>query len=222
MAIPKGAVHVVFGGTLPSSERFAWGFWLNSLHVGDVVDSNIDIDLPLVLDLASRKIVSRWAGIIAGFPPLTAYDRVDGYYYGADGTHATISAEKTFTLAGTAAAGTAMPDQLAMVASLRTGRAGRSYRGRAYLPMCNTTQLATGGQVGDTFVTAYATAVRGLLADLNAGEGSSSTPGMPPVVVSRTLTHMQPITAVRMDSRPDVQRSRAASEAILTTASIAL
>lgn len=222
VSIPAGAVHLVFSGSLPSSEAFAWGIWLDSRHTGPTLDGTIVTDLPLVCDLASRKLASRLASILSGFPAATIYSKVNGYYYGENGTHATLSAEKSMSLAGTAGSGTELPDQLAMVASLRTSRPGRSYRGRAYLPMCNTAQLAGGGQVGDTFVTAYATAVRGLLADLSAGESSSSTPGMIPVVVSRTLTHMEPITAVRMDSRPDTQRSRAAGETIIHTSTIAL
>lgn len=204
--LPQKSLHYVFGGSMPSGERFAWGLWADgSALTMDVLTINKLVGLAAAA--AATTVIG--TGVRAGFPAGLIYEKCDLYYYGLGGTASTMQATQTIGQAGTGTAA-AVPDQLALVATLRTAIPGRSYRGRAYLPAPNSAQLAgTTGLFGDTFVAGYNTAMATLLTDIKTGESGTSTPGVPPVVVSRKLGIMTPITAVEMDNRADVQRSRA-------------
>lgn len=115
--------------------------------------------------------------------------------------------------AGTAA-GTAAPNNVALVSSFKTANRGRSYRGRAYWPCIPTSQLVNPVTVQTAYAADLATAVGTLLTDLE-------TQGYTPVIVSRQENNVvrttgvtTPITAIEVETNLDSQRRRLAGRGI--------
>lgn len=94
-----------------------------------------------------------------------------------------------------------LPPQNCMVLSWKTGRAGRSYRGRTYLPGIGEDKVDGGGTIVGTFSNGLRLAAQQVLEDL-------ATAGYPLIVLSRTLSLGTAVTSVAVDSRIDTQRRR--------------
>jgi hypothetical protein len=103
------------------------------------------------------------------------------------------------------AAGNALPADVALVVSLRTGLANRRGRGRFYLPQPAASQLTTNGRVLADFVT-------DLGASLEAAWTAYNTATDIPVVYSRTSRSTQPITTFDIGNLYDTQRGRESSQ----------
>jgi len=110
---------------------------------------------------------------------------------------------KMASLAGTDTSAGMLPPQLALVVTLRTLKAGRSFRGRVYLAGFTEGQNTGGGQIDANCMTAADAFVTALGAPtLN---GSETTLG----VCSRTLLETNPVTSIVVrDAQWDVQRRR--------------
>lgn len=187
---------------MAGTERFAFGFqcqgnsdWTDSLWAGQTSYLNTVVNNSLLT-----------TAFLACFPTSTSFTNLDAYLYtGGSG------AAKTYHGLITGKAGTnaslTLPPQLAVVVSLRTGRPGRSYRGRSYLPAPAANQLsAIGGQLGSGTVDALSLAFHDMLASL----GTVPDPyiPLPPVVASAKTSAMSLITAITVDSVLDTQRDR--------------
>lgn len=201
MAVPTPAhVRINIIGTLPGNEVFAFGFdSLGEAGNQTTLDANtaavktyLQGSTGSVLDLKSL------------LNNLSAFTQVKGYSYGAGATSASFISTQFLNVAGT---GTIIhPNQVALVASLRSVTAGRRSRGRMYLP-ANGIPLAGQAQVNNAVVTAVATAVK----DLLKAQGSA----IDPVVISRVAQAAYPVRQVVVDSRLDTQRGRANKQASL-------
>lgn len=101
-------------------------------------------------------------------------------------------------IAGTAA-GQSLPPSSAVVASLRTAKIGKRYRGRMYLPPV--TETDSDGNL----LSATANTMRDQLAAFGA---TLVVDSMTPVVYSRVLGTGEPITAYWIDARLRDQRRR--------------
>ena len=141
---------------------------------------------------------------------LSAYASVDtrlfryrGYLYPAGGGPAVLQAGEDRTpLAGT---GTVpYPTQTAIVATLLSGLPGRSYRGRIYLPLTGIV-LQSNHQLTAAQATGIATSVAGIASAVN----SFASGGPFGVASIAGLQGRIPISSVRVDTEPDVQRRRA-------------
>lgn len=108
-----------------------------------------------------------------------------------------------FPVAGTLA-GDEMAHQVAMIMSLRTANAGRSYRGRMFMPACVEGQMTSGifDAGGVTAMQAAMTAVVGVY-----GSGGTD-PDYEWVVWSDRLSTYTPITAVIVRNNPGTIRRR--------------
>lgn len=110
-----------------------------------------------------------------------------------------------FPVAGTqSSSGDPVPYTCAVVVSLRTNYAGRSYRGRMYLPGLTEGQSA-GGRVGQTQVNAWQTVFEDLLA--NCG-GAGSNPDYEWGVWSRSLSVFTPYLSAIVREVPGTIRRR--------------
>lgn len=108
--------------------------------------------------------------------------------------------ETTTNLVG-AAAGVALPAEVALVVSLRTALANRTGRGRFYLPQPASVVLAADGTLDP--------AVQGDLADaLAAAWAAANGAGESPVVYSRTARATRNITSFDVGDVMDVQTRR--------------
>jgi len=116
-----------------------------------------------------------------------------------------LATEKVFTHTGEQNTANSMPLDVSVVVSWVTNRAGKSYRGRTYLPPLHSNQSADGaGQMPHLISAAQAklqVASGGLLVDLGAASA-------PLVVYSRKLGTGQPIIGGYIDDEWDTQRRR--------------
>lgn len=195
MGIPAGVSRVSLIGTGPGAEIFETGFWL---QVAPATDALADA---LAADIVAAAGTVALPNLRSLIPADSSYRSVRVYSYPAGGpTAAHVGEAAIATGAGTATGSN--PLQVAMVVTLLTGSAGRRNRGRMYLP-------ATGVVMVDhMFSSARVDAAAQGVRDLLAGLGSE-TPPKPPVVVSTAGSSAKPITSVRADNKPDIQRRRA-------------
>lgn len=130
---------------------------------------------------------------------------VVGMYYPT----ATGAASMSTTSTGASYASTTGPihaPQVCVVVSLRTATAGRSYRGRVYIPYRLAGVLAN-GSVNTAGQTACATAVSAVQAAVVAGCSINSVAAVP-AVFSRTTGNQTTITQLLVGSQCDTQRRR--------------
>ena len=102
---------------------------------------------------------------------------------------------------------------MAIVATLLTGRAGRSYRGRVYIPGTGATDAS--GNFTSALATGLATSVANFLS--KAATRSLNGGVFIPSVTSATRLENTPITRVRVDNVNDTQRRR--RDKVIATAS---
>lgn len=98
------------------------------------------------------------------------------------------------------------PFQTAVVASLLTGRPGRSFRGRLYWPALNVTLSGTTLRLSAGQGQAFANAMAEFLTDISAA--SPADPSLTLSVVSQTLNVATPVNLISVGDVLDVQRRR--------------
>lgn len=112
---------------------------------------------------------------------------------------ATARAEASVVLAGTAS-GNALPQEVAVVASLRTATPGPKGRGRMYLPPLSVSKCTVVGRVD-------AAAQANLSATVAAALGELNTGGFDPILFTPNQSD-RPITSVDVGDVFDAQRRR--------------
>lgn len=203
MAIPPDCWRIVYRGSLPHGEQWQSGYWLN----GNAPTSNVTATAAAELEMESEGGTSEsslWNVFKDFIGQEVTLDLVAVYSYPAGGTAAAhIGLSTAPSLPGGNAVGIQGPNQISTVVSLLTGQAGRSFRGRMYLP-----GLDRNHQPSGLYALDYATAIANVMAtkftDGNAASGWGKA-----VVVSTSKTLHTQISAVSVDTRPDVQRRRA-------------
>lgn len=202
VTIPNDVYHVVFGGSLPSGEIWESGFWVE----GDAPTSN---------DLANAT-AQLWAAQLqaadtSGAMRITlthcqasvTFDYVRVYSYPAGGPHAAYIGYHAASIAGTTSDTSVLPNQICLVVSLRTNNAGRSNRGRMYMPL-NGINLQPNAQLNQAACTAIANGWATCFSDWNASGDNGQV-----VVMSRVgAGHTNVVSEVIVDSIPDTQRKR--------------
>jgi hypothetical protein len=197
-------VRFVMRGTINSSQTWSTGFW--NLVTGSPINST-----SLFTWLSGQEdIVDAWwnTGPKAfNAATHTLLTNLDAYYYPAGATKATVSAgvQLGTALAGSGTAGNA---QTALVVTTYTGHAGKSGRGRLYVPL--TAQITHDTvsilQLTDCQSLADATATLIGATASNSGGGLDMVPAVAtPQVAGPGL----PIISVAVDQRTDSQRRRA-------------
>lgn len=205
MPIPSDVIRYALSGTAPGGEIFVTSLWTTGQAVASQGDAN------LVAETMASTLVTHKGT----FTPLiladTAYTEVTAYCYPTGGPAAKyIGTAPVAGVVGNSTFGP-LPLQVCAVVSLRTGFAGRSYRGRMYLPATGQ-PLEADHQMSNTDCQSLAQGYVSFLHDVdfnNAGK---------PVVVSTKLGTATPIASVVVDSRLDIQRRRANREAAAHTA----
>jgi hypothetical protein len=197
MGIPAGLTKVVLRGTLAGGEIFETGFWLSGTAIASEADANafcatlsdfladgstIQADLAAVMDSASHMT------------------QVRSYTYTGTST-ATYVGSADCVFAGTSASHAAL--QQCVVLTLNTGLSGRRNRGRMYWPATGLVTTADGcwggsawANLADAFYAVFSSS--GAIGALSIA-----------VVVSQTGTTSHPITTIKVDNKPDIQRRRA-------------
>jgi len=201
MAITDMA-RFVLAGALAGGERWSCSFVTSGATVG--FQSELDNLVADVHDAITSSTLD------AAFQDLnntmTNIDTVTGYWYPVWPGPAEFVSE----LSGVVVTGTSSsvhPNQIACVATLLTGAAGRSRRGRIYLPA--TGVPLTNGELPEANCQEIADGVASFFTAIN-GPGGGTTVG----VASAKLGAIAQVTQIRVDSRLDVQRRRANKQTI--------
>lgn len=213
VAIPANAVKVSFNGHLTGGEIFSFGSWWDPgmvLNATQLDNLRTTVTTAFESNLGAQSRIQLDAG--------SGYDTTTAYYYDGSSSRAALQAEGPYSHAGTSS-GSDMPLQTCCVATLLTGRPGRSYRGRIYFPYLE--GALTAHQFVDTFCSGMASDVAGWFETVKTASGGGFLPAVP-VVMSSTKSAMTPVTEVRVDSKPDRQERRDQKSAILHAESAAV
>ena len=203
MTKPYAIQRLTFGGVLFGSQQ--WSIGISGIPVGTApTEAMMNA---MALD-AQEAFVTCWnSGTLFGVgglnPSTTTFEEVRSSYTPAGSATATVIGSSTPDIPSVGSASGSLPTQTALVVSLGTGLAGRSNRGRVYLPMVGYT--LAGHYVASGDVDGLATKFTNFLAALNDIAGTGY--GFGSCVAGKSAA--TPITGVRIDNRPDIQRRRA-------------
>lgn len=198
-----GEVKIQISGKLPSGEIWSTGFQIG----GATITSQSDLATLLGAVQTGFAVTSGLrAWMVSKNPSGFTIENLAAYYYASNGP-ATYQASVTDTGAGSSVS-PPLPNQCAVVASLRTSRPGRSFRGRMYLPLLCIGNAS--GQVTTADTTGTANAVKTTFQTINGGAGGYSV-----AVASTRQNAMTHVTGIIVDSLIDTQRRRSQSEAAL-------
>ena len=200
MSIPAGVSRVALVGTAPSGEIFNTGFWINGAAESN--DEASTVAGKIVTEFASHQ-----TNLLKLIRPDAAYTNVRVYSYPAGGPHAEFVGSAPIVGGAGTSANQALPLQVCVVASLLTQAAGRSGRGRMYLP-ASAAAMTTTHQLDHTLCTNVASDLAAFFAGVNDEEV-----GQPSVVSQKGAGAIGPIGTVRIDTRFDIQRRRANKQA---------
>lgn len=194
-------------GTLLGPDIFDWSMWFTPSGAATVPT---DAATAAAL-LAEIMGASTWTALMTAVRGLIhsadAITSIAQYTYPTGGTHAATAVNSPVTLAGTGAT-RLLPNQCAMVVSLRSPFAGRNNRGRFYLPTTagGLTQANT-SQFASTQTSGQAAAVANFLSHMNgASFANLDGESLRPCVSSRASSAL--ISSVVVDSVIDTQRRR--------------
>lgn len=209
---PAGVVHVILHGTAPGGEIWETGFWMSNTGVTDASLANALANIIAGTLSASDDSGAMLALANLAWSAYTTWTSVRVYGYTGGSNKAAFVGEYTLTTPINGSGNPTVPNQVCVVLTLRTDLAGRSHRGRMYLPLSKfdaspSAQLTAGfcASVAGYWATAFG--------DINKSDTGRI------VVVSSLLGAYTPVTVVSMDTRLDIQRSRAKQQAIVSSQS---
>lgn len=185
-------------------------------HLGGATSVASESQLSGMLDLINTKLnsdesPSAWSNIIGLLPGGASFDFLQAYSYVNGHSPAAAQAIKGVSHAGSGST-TMPPLQIAVVCSLRTGHAGRSYRGRQYWPGGFAMVQTVNAKLTNDQCDAYGSTAAEWGAIMKEGAQTSlSNNDIYWGVFSRTRDVVTPVADVLVDNVPDVQRRRAKS-----------
>lgn len=205
VGIPVPLVKCVLRGRVDATQDWSTAFW--------VAGGGIDTFDPATLDSFGTAVLALMQTMVNSikshlWDTHTGADGGTFYYYAPNTLKAQLVSMQDFASQIVGSASGHSPRQLACVASLRSAQAGRSSRGRMYIPV---TGLApdTNGQIQDADLSATLNAVATCLSGVNALTPSTyALTQINVVVASFTKTHTTPIDAVTGNSLAMTQRRR--------------
>lgn len=195
---------------MPNGEEWSTGFWVMGDTPTSAGEANALAELAYDEFGAEDDSGGMTETLLNVMNSATSWLTTKAYCYPTGGPTATFIGSYDTPTARVGAAVNHNPNQVAIVLTTRTGLAGRSHRGRMYLPATGA-PLETDGQLAQVILGYLTDAWALAFTDWNAASDGKI------VVVSAHLGTATQVSSVTMDSRFDIQRSRAKSEAILRT-----
>lgn len=196
-----------FGGRVAASQR--WTIGIRANYTGPTGQPTGAALSAACAQLYTDFTNAAWATSASGTTNLASvagsastFDIVRGYWYDAGTGPAVVAGVGQ----GTAQPGTGssnLPPQCAIVATLLTGLAGRSARGRVYIPN-RTVIVDASGNFPTATASGIATSMANFLSLMRTRSVGTSL--LVPVVQGRN--QVNPITAVAVDTIVDTQRRR--------------
>lgn len=205
-----GLSRTTFYGHLPSGEIFNWSLWASEAPIGQAATQAqatafaTEFKADPGVNMPGWKLIGSDSG----------YDGCRVYSYQDTSGKATNIADAGINMVGSSSATSLLPNQCALVASLKTAVAGRRHQGRVYLPI-NKFALGSQGQLD----TPTALSVAAWMADLIHRLNTHITPAKIGILSRVSLgagaptDAIQPVTTVTVDTKIDIQRRRAKSAA---------
>lgn len=160
--------------------------WLNSVHT------------------ALGTMWSATGGISSGMASHTTLAKITAYWKATPASPAAVTAQHVEALVG-GQSSQLHPEQVAVVTSLVNGLPGRKNRGRMYWPANAASLATTNGQLTSTQAGFYSSQLATFITACNAATIGSDAVGAAPINAADNDFY----TAVRTDSRCDIQRRRA-------------
>lgn len=207
LPVIAGVVRCAVSGLTPSNQK-----WVNVHHMqySDGASSPGLTEITAMDALLARLYTG--TSFAGGTPwislcgPVTQIQQID--YTILDGT----SLGYTIAHAATGPGTSSTPSECAPVLTLLTGRRGRRYRGRVFMPPPSNAQLASTGQLNNSTAVSITSQYNGMNSALSAilwkpvvaSYGHGTDHGAP----VQWTPFATPVTAVRMDLNVDVQRRR--------------
>jgi hypothetical protein len=217
MGIPANVMKNTYSGTLPNGEIWQYGLWFQ----GNLPTSNAAAATAADLEMADEAGTSTssiWNVLKSFVPPSISLQSVRVDSYNTGGPSVNFSGISTHAaVPGTAASTQLLPNQVALCMSLVSDTAGKSGRGRVYLPVSIVSGIYSSNN--GLFVTS---GLNSLLSAFKAKFDDDAAVGQVAVVVSRLHTIAHPITVISADTRPDIQRRRANRMTGITRVSVAV
>lgn len=204
MAFPPGDYfRITLRGDIVGGESWSFSHYQ---ELTGLIDLPADADLQTVCDACESHAATLWVSLKAVNQAAIRFTGLELSFI-RNGVH--ISTHQTNEGTAIPGTGTSVPQPvfLARVVTLQTVRAGRSYRGRMYLPYTGL-NVANGTALwptGSSVLTAVKTYMLGCTAEILTLP-NAVTAG--PVVYSVTAGAHEPVVALRMDNKPDTQRGR--------------
>lgn len=186
--------RAVFAGAFGGGDEFQFG-----LGIDDVGLSSTE-DVADAMGSAFAESESFFESLIM---PNDRYNLLTVYRWAVIGGPATEVAERPLSLVGTGTGTQSLPNQCALVVSLRTGNPGRSKRGRVFLPLRNAGAMNQLGLLDQTITQQWADGFADFL-----GKFNNSLSGRRVAVLSKTLQDSFNVTSVDVGNVVDTQRRR--------------
>jgi len=195
MAFPTSFLRSILHWTLPDGEVAAVRtHWEPSSAIVSLDDATADA--------FEARAETYWADIKSHYAPATLFVGTTLQWIGTDGLVLATLDRTISGVAGTADAAN-LPTECALVVSLRTANAGRSGRGRMYLPALGTNEVLGDGRCTSGATDDISQASATYLGPLTIGAETYTA-----VVASTTKELLQPILFTRVGDVFDVQRRR--------------
>jgi hypothetical protein len=203
MAITSNYIHLVYSGAISTNDRWNTGIWCDGI-VTTWTQAQLDtLCTNALADFNSTFWSNATSGWKAQCNSAANLSQCNAYLYSPGGTLALQSQALMTAAAGTS--GTILPDFISLCASIITGKFGRSYRGRMFLPATGS-GVSSGNSSSSTLVQAHADHLAAHMNNLGSGVGGALL--ATPVVYSRHLDVITTITRVTIDNKFDTQRGR--------------
>lgn len=204
---PANVTRMVLTGALPGGEIWSTGFWMIDTGVSSNGEASAQAEV-ITFTLNSSDASGAMRIVAANlWNNQVKWLKTLCYHYVAGGTSADFSGEWVLPTPRVGGLTNGLPNQCAAVLSLRTDLSGRRNRGRMYLP-AQGAALQVDGQLQDTVAAAVADGWALAFTDINASDAGKI------VVMSAVGSTATQVSLVRMDSRLDVQRSRANKQSV--------
>lgn len=194
-------IRLVHRGILAAGQTFSWR--LTTQAPNTLAQTDLDTWLGSV-QTAFNTLYTSTTGLRRIQAPTDVYQQLQAYFLTTGSDRATIASQVAVSNNGFSTR--SLPFQCALVISLRTIVPGRKGRGRVYMPISNTVDMAA-GQLNLTAITALSA---GFVTYLQALKGLSiGGQNTVPVIVS-PLTSAIPaaVTRIVVDSVIDTQQRR--------------
>lgn len=196
------------GGQLIANQRWSIGF---SIVQSGAVQTPTAVEMgTFAQQVYADWISAAWSTTTSGAQALAAIagsastvDQCRAYFYGGQQTAIVVGSSSGAAVPGTTTR--TQPGQVAIVASLLTGLAGRANRGRVYLPN-GTVSTGADGNLATATLQGIANSIANFLSLVRTRSLGGST--VIPVVAGATTIGGPAITTVRVDSVADTQRRR--------------